>query len=393
VVSSNKKTDLVKGKSKTAMPPIPPSTSPSKSETAGHTKEKSSGQTRIVRTLVIGLLIISIVVAWQVLSTYNNSTDPTVAGRPLSNAHTHLHTVVLGERPGVLYLGTHYGLFTSTDYGHTWSQPHGVLNTYMVTAIAASPSQSNVLALIVIPTSGIVLQSGIAFSRDGGNTWHISVPPGLSPSAYPFTITAGSGSSGQFYAYYFNAGWFETRDLGAHWYPITSGAFSNMGTSTLLTDPTDPNHLFLGGDQGLFESRDDGSHWLRIAAIQGTVQSIVAANTTPRILFCATDQGLYTWHEGGKLITRISNLPMPIPPTRLAIDQSGKTLYGLSGQDLWYSFDGGTTWVHRWHFDRGDLISLVVDPLHPHNLYAGFFLPPKVIDSTDGGSSWQTLTD
>jgi photosystem II stability/assembly factor-like uncharacterized protein len=346
-----------------------------------------------VRTFVIGLLIIGIVIAWQVLNTYNNSTDPTVAGHPLSNPHTHLHAVVLGEKPGVLYLGTHYGLFTSTDYGRTWPQSHGVLNTYMVTAIAASPSNSNVLALIVIPTSGIVLQSGAAFSDDGGNTWRISAPPGLTPSAYPYTIKAGSGSSGQFYTYYFNAGWFETRDLGTHWYPITRGAVSNMVTSTLLTDPTDPNHLFLGGDQGLFESRDDGSHWLRFSAIQGTVQSIVAANNTPRTLYCATDQGLYTWYEGGKPITHISNLPMQAPRTRLAIDQSGKTLYGLSGQDLWYSFDGGTTWMHRWHFDRGDLISLIVDPLNPYNLYAGFFLPPKVIYSTDGGSSWQTLTD
>jgi hypothetical protein len=84
---------------------------------------------------------------------------------------------------------------------------------------------------------------------------------------------------------------------------------------------------------------------------------------------------------------------MLTPPTRLAIDPSGTTLYGLSGQDLWSSFDGGATWVHRWHFERGDLISLVIDPLHPDTLYAGFFLPPEVIDSSDGGSSWHTLTD
>lgn len=375
------------------MPPIPSSTSPSEAETGGYTKVTSSRQKRIVRTLVIGLLIIGIVVAWQVLNTYNNSTDPTVAGRPLSNPHTHLHAVVLGERPRVLYLGTHYGLFTSTDNGRTWPQPHGVLNTYMVTAIATSPSHANVLALIVIPTSGIVLQSGVAFSHDGGNTWQISVPPGLSPSAYPYTIQAGSGSSGQFYTYYFNAGWFETRDLGAHWYSITRGAVSHMGIPILLTDPTDPNHLYLGGDQGLYESRDDGSDWTHIPTVQGTVQSMVAASTTPRTLYCATDQGLYAWQEGGGQITHIANLPMPTPPTRLALDQSGKALYGLSGQDLWYSSDGGTSWVHRWLFDREDLISLVVDPRNPHKLYAGFFLPPKVIDSTDGGGSWQTLTD
>jgi photosystem II stability/assembly factor-like uncharacterized protein len=375
------------------MSPIPSSPSPSKPETERQTKVKSSGRTRIVRILVTPLLVIGVVVAWQLLNVYNNSTDPTVAGRPLSNPHTHLHTVALGVKPGVLYLGTHYGLFTSTDGGRTWPQSHGALNNYMVTAIAVSPSNPNILALIVIPTSGLGQPSGVAFSRDGGKTWQISTPSGLSSSAYPYTVKAGSGNSGQFYAFYFYVGWLETRDLGAHWYPITSGTLSNMQTSSLLTDPTDPNHLFLGGDQGLFESRDDGRHWILIPAIQGAVQSIVTANTTPRTLYCATDQGFYFWREGNTHITQVTNLPMTILPTRLITDATGKTLYGLSGQDLWFSSDSGTTWVHRWHFDRGDLISLVVDPLNPRNLYAGFFLPPKVVYSTDGGSSWQTLTD
>jgi photosystem II stability/assembly factor-like uncharacterized protein len=373
------------------MSPIP--TSPNTPEVGSQTKVTSPTRTRIVRTLVIGLIIIGVVAAWLLLNAYNNNANPTVAGRPLSNPHTHLHTVVLGDRSGEIYLGTHYGLFTSTDGGRTWLQPHGILSTYMVTSIAVSLSNPNSLALIVIPTSGIGEQSGIAISHDGGTTWQFSAPPGLSPSAYPYTVKAGSGSSGQFYAFYFYAGWFETRDMGTHWYPITRGTLSNMQTPSLLTDPTNPNHLYLGGDQGLFESNDDGNHWLHISAFQGNVQSIIAANTTPRILYCATDQGLYTWHEGSTQITHISNLPLPTPPTRLATDEIGKALYGLSGQDLWFSSDSGTTWVHRWHFDRGDLVSLIEDPQNPYKLYAGFFLPPKVVYSTDGGSSWQTLTD
>ena len=358
-----------------------------------HTKVKSSRNRRIFQIFVFGILIIVIAVAWQLLNAYNNSTDPTIAGRPLSNQHTHLHSVVLGDKPGVLYLGTHYGMFTSTDGGHTWPQSHGILSNDMVTSIAVSPSNSSVLALIFIPTSGLGQQSGIAFSRDNGITWQISSPPGLSSSAYPYTVKAGTGSPGQFYAYYFFGGWLETRDLGAHWYPITRGTLSAMQTPSLLTDSNNPNHLFLGGDQGLFESHDDGGHWLHIPAIQGTVQSIIATNTTPRIFYCATDQGFYHWQEGNTRITQVAHLPMTTPPTRLLIDKTGRALFGLSGQDLWFSSDNGSSWVHRWHFDRGDLISLVVDPLNPHTLYAGFFLPPKVIYSTDGGSSWQTLTD
>ena len=358
-----------------------------------HTKVKSSRNRRIFQIFVFGILIVVIAVAWQLLNAYNNSTDPTIAGRPLSNQHTHLHSVVLGDKPGVLYLGTHYGMFTSTDGGHTWPQSHGILSNDMVTSIAVSPSNSSVLALIVIPTSGLGQQSGIAFSRDNGISWQISIPPGLSSSAYPYAVKAGTGSSGQFYAYYFYGGWLETRDLGAHWYPITRGTLSAMQTPSLLTDSNNPNHLFLGGDQGLFESHDDGGHWLHIPAIQGTVQSIIATNTTPRILYCATDQGFYHWQEGSARITQVTHLPMATPPTRLVIDKTGKALYGLSGQDLWFSSDEGSSWVHRWHFVRADLISLVVDPLNPYTLYAGFFLPPEVIYSKVGGSSWQTLTD
>ena len=218
------------------MSSAPSSMSPRSQDAERQKKVKSSWRTRIIRTFVFGLLIIVIVAAWQFLSAYNNSTDPTIEGRTLSNPHTHLHSVALGQKPGVLYLGTHYGLFTSTDGGHTWPQSHGTLSNDMVTSIAVSPSNPNLLALIVIPTSGLGQQSGIAFSRDNGTSWQISAPSGLSSSAYPHSVKAGTGSSGQFYAYYCYAGWLETRDLGAHWYPITRGTLNGMLTPSLLTD-------------------------------------------------------------------------------------------------------------------------------------------------------------
>lgn len=375
------------------MSSTPSSTTPSTPDAKKRPPATSPLRKRIIRTLIAVLIIIGVVIAWQLLNTYNNSTGPSLAGRPLSNPHTHLHTVALGERPGVLYLGTHYGLFTSTDWGRTWPQSRGALNTSMVTAIAVSPSNPDVLAVIIIPTSGIGQQLGIAFSHDGGTTWQIRIPPGLSPSAYPFTVKAGSGGQGQFYAFYNYAGWFETRDLGAHWYPITSGSLSNMQTPSLLTDPVDPNHLLLGGEQGLYESRDDGNHWSHIPNVRGAVNSLAASSSRPRIIFCATDQVFYRWRVGSVNTTEITNAQLTTPLTRIVTDARGDVVYGLSGQDLWSSTDSGTSWEHRWHFDRGDLVSLLVDPLNPGHLYAGFFLPPEVLSSTDGGRSWQILTN
>jgi photosystem II stability/assembly factor-like uncharacterized protein len=372
-------------------PPSTPGT-PEEKKLAAH-KARPPLQKRLLQVFGITVLVIVIFTSWQLLNKSSNSTDPAAAGRPLSNPHTHLHTVAMGGRPGVLYLGTHFGLFTSTDGGRTWPQARGVLDTMMITAIAVSPSNPDVLAIIAIPTSGIGGQSGVYFSHDGGSSWHASAPPGLSISAYPFTVKAGSANAAHFYAFYNYAGWFETRDGGTHWYAITSGTLSNMQTPSLLTDPTDPNHLILGGDQGLYESRDDGQHWNHISAVRGSVWSIAAANTSARRISCATDQGLYYWRDGSTSITQVMNLPMASPPARLVTSATGDAIYGVSGQDLWYSADNGITWEHRWHFDRGDMVSLVVDPLNPHHLYAGFFLPAILMDSTNGGSSWQTLTN
>jgi photosystem II stability/assembly factor-like uncharacterized protein len=346
------------------------------------------------RFLSIGsvvLLLAAIVIVWQFLNATLNSTDPRVAGRPLSNPHTHLHTIAPGGQPGVIYLGTHFGLFTSTDGGQTWPQPRGVLNNLMIMSIAVSPANPRVLAIITLPSGGIGTQSGIFFSQDGGANWQHSVPPGLSLSAYPYTIKAGTGNAGHFYAFYQFAGWFETQDMGAHWHPIINKNLSAMETPTLLTDPSDPNHLLLGGDQGLFESRDDGNTWHPVSGVTGTVFSMVASTTTPRLIFCATDHGLYRWQEGSTRVTRLANAPSSL--TRLLTDPAAHHLYGVSGQDLWFSANSGATWVHRYHFNRGDLVALVVDPWHPDHLYAGFFLPALAMYSLDGGSSWKILTD
>lgn len=372
--------------------PSPPPNTTKERELPNHTAKPAPGK-RLLRIFVPVFLVIIIVAAWLLLNQNANSTDPTVAGRPLSNPHIHLHTVAIGGKPGVVYLGTHYGMFTSTDGGHTWPQPRGELNNMMITTIAASLSNPNMLAVTAIPVSGVGQQIGTYFSSDGGNTWQARNPPDLSPSAYPYTIKAGPASGGQFFAFFSNAGWFETRDMGAHWHAITNSTLSNMQTPSLLTDPTNPNHLLLGGDQGLYESFDDGNRWNHIPSVRGNVYSIVASNISPRTIFCATDQGIYRWQDNSAQISQLRGLPMTSPPTRLAISATGNVLYGLSGQDLWYSADGGTNWQHRWHFDRGDLVSLIVDPLHPDHLYAGFFLPAEVLYSTNGGSTWQILTD
>src|ERR1700680_3576343 len=170
--------------------------------------------------LVVGLLIAAaLVTGWMLLNNNASSTDPTIAVQPLSNPHTHLHTVVTGVHPGTLYLGTHYGMFTSSDDGKTWPQQRGVLNNMMITAIAINPTQSNNMAVIALLVSGVGTSSGVYASSDGGKTWNARAPADLPATAYPYTVKAGY-ANGQFYVFYDYAGWYETRDTGQHWYAI-----------------------------------------------------------------------------------------------------------------------------------------------------------------------------
>jgi photosystem II stability/assembly factor-like uncharacterized protein len=333
-----------------------------------------------------------IAIGWQLISNRSNSTDPTVAGRPLSNPQTHLHTLALSGNGNDLYLGTHFGLFVSHDAGGTWPQPRGALASAMITSIALAADDPRVIAVIALPSGIGSIQPGVYLSRDGGQQWQNVSPPHLPAAAYPFAVKAGSGSPGHFYAFYAYAGWYETSDMGQHWQAITAGALSSMETSLLLSDPEAPRHLLLGGDQGLYETHDDGQHWQHLTGVSGTVLSLTATTTTPRQVFCATDQGLYRWQEGSTP-PRISHLALSFLPTRLVSSADGRALYAVAGHDLWYSGDGGTTWSLRGHFGRSDLMALALNPRNSERLYAAFFYPAAVLTSSDGGRSWQVLTD
>ena len=170
--------------------------------------------------------------------------------------------------------------------------------------------------------------------------------------------------------FFSQAGWFETRDLGQHWQAITSGTLTGILTPSLLIDPTHPDHLLMGGDQGLFETEDDGQHWQQITDVQGAVLSLTAASARagqPQTVLCATDQGLYRQQGQGAFLP-ITTLPTASAPTRVLFNPDGSALYALVGTDLWVSANQGASWTHRWHFTRGDLVSLVIDPQKPQEL-------------------------
>src|SRR6185437_4044469 len=147
-------------------------------------------------------LLILVEVGYQLWKSSPAATAPSVAGRPLSNPQTHLHTVALSPS-GTMYLGTHFGLFWSTDGGHTWPQPTGALPGLMITSVQVSPVDPTTLAVAGLTNTGDASKNGFYISQNGGKTWHLRSPSlpgsGLNAPASPYFVQAGDDAAGHWY--------------------------------------------------------------------------------------------------------------------------------------------------------------------------------------------------
>ncbi len=365
-----------------------------------HIQNQKSGPKQIRRgPLVSGLIILCalLLAGWLEFGGQTSKTDPTQPGHPLSNKENHLHTIVQGDQPGRIYLGTHFGIFTSDDGGSHWPQLRGDLNQLMVTSIAVNTQNADHLGIITLHTGDLSMKDGIYFSGDHGRSWQPHSPQGLPSSAYPFLIRAGSANDQDFYVFYVYAGWYETQDQGQHWQHLTIPNLSSIQTPAFLMDPSNSHHLLIGGDQGLYETRDQGRSWKQLSEIHGSVLSLNATDPTTsgvRTVYCSTDQGLFRWRDDNH--SRPQQLQARGYPSeslgRLIVSPDGKQLYGTTGQTLWVSEDAGQSWTRRWNFNRPDLTALVVDHYQGQSLYAGFLTPGLVLKSEDGGRSWKTVS-
>ena len=341
---------------------------------------------------VIALLVL-VEVGYQYWKNSPAATAPSVAGRPLSNPQTHLHTIALGDSPATIYLGTHFGLFTSTDGGRTWPQQRGALPGLMITSVAVSPRDPNTLAVIGISNVGDASKNGFYLSRDAGKTWQMSNPSlpgnGLGAPVSPYFVQAGTDSPDHWYVVYVGAGLYETNDAGAHWALLTPQSMASALMTSMLIDPADAQHLLLGTDTGLYQTRDGGAHWDQMADVQQTVQALAVLPTQPEVMLCATDAGLWRSSDGGNHF-QSSAVPSF---SRLAVaGTNDRMVYGISGQQLWRSADAGSHWEKVATLNRSDLTALVGDPANAQTLYVGYFFPAAVFSSRDAGQSWQVMT-
>ncbi|MDA1102526.1 MAG: glycosyl hydrolase [Gemmatimonadetes bacterium] len=157
------------------------------------------------------------------------------------------------------------GIYKTTDGGRTWNELSGGIPAGDKGRIGIAISESNPRVLMALIEHADRDQQGTYRSEDGGLTWervnaangrpmyysHIFIDPTNEDRVYTLaTESAVSDDGGRSFR---GIAFSPTYDVAIH-----------ADHHALWVDPTDPEHLYLGGDAGLNESYDGGVTFRRI---------------------------------------------------------------------------------------------------------------------------------
>jgi photosystem II stability/assembly factor-like uncharacterized protein len=279
----------------------------------------------------------------------------TVPGTPTSEWDAVFELALNPRRPGEVWAGTSWGLFSSMDSGSTWTE-----HRYNGHALA-SP-----VAIAIDPTD-------------------------------PDTVYASTGcnwcGASAFSVYYL----MRSTDDGLSWAPLYFPGIATGQPVTLAIDPGEPQHLVAAGQQGVATSLDGGATWASWSIFDRTVYAaVIDAAESDRIL-AATSGGVLISSDGGvhwetsnnglraaslgdiavvggshpRVLAAGGDVGiMAFDPSSGAWASSGQGLLGLDMYPRW-------SWV----------TSIIVDPSSPLTVYAGGVYN-GVFKSVDGGQHW-----
>jgi hypothetical protein len=209
----------------------------------------------------------------------SGSEGPAAATGGLPNTPDYHSLLVAPDDPAHILLGTHAGLYESTNGGRDWKQVALVGQDAM--NLARSERQT-------VWTAG---HNVLAKSTDGGETWSDVRPDGLpSLDIHGFAVdprdqTLWAAVAGQ--------GLYRSTDAGTSFEPVSRQVGGNVMALAVT-----PQGRVLAGDmqQGLLASENDGEDW-RVAARAGVMG--LAINPDDPLVVIAAGPGILRSSDGG----------------------------------------------------------------------------------------------
>ena len=149
-------------------------------------------------------------------------------------------------------------LWRTTDQAENWSAASATMPPdHFVSAIAIAPNTTDIVAAGT--TSGLILVNQNANDADGTITWRSRQPV----EAYVSALAIDPNDTQTMYATYSTFGvdkvWKST-DGGDTWEAMVEG-LPDIPVTTVVIDPANSQHVFIGTDLGVFVSTDGGASW------------------------------------------------------------------------------------------------------------------------------------
>ncbi len=189
----------------------------------------------------------------------------------------------------------------------------------------------------------------------------------------------------------------------ATWFPL--GPFGGSARS-LVADPADSKHLFLGTATGwIYDSHDGGTSWTRVAQIANrndlVVDNIVVDRKNPKRLIVAAftadhlgDGGIFISEDCGKNWYSQAEMRGQSIRALARADSDTNVLVAGTLKGVFRSMDNGIHWKQispRGSAEIHEVQSIAIDPTDPNVIYAGtWHLPWKTID---GGATWHNIKE
>ncbi len=214
-----------------------------------------------------------------------------------------------------------------------------------------------------------------------------------------------------------------------HWRNI--GPFRGGRVSAVAGHPTDRNVFFFGAASGgLWRTDDAGAYWRNVTdgwVSSASVGAVAVSEADPNVVYVGMGEstirgnvvegdGVYrsedggaTWKHLGLSATRhVSRIRVhPADPDHVFVAALGSSFSHDEHRGVYRSRDGGVTWDQVLHQSpKAGAIDLAMAPSNPRVLYAALWEHLRqpwnfssggpssaLLRSTDGGDTWQSLSD
>jgi photosystem II stability/assembly factor-like uncharacterized protein len=349
--------------------------------------------------------------------------QPSMRNMPI---HLISYSVLQDERDGnIIYLGTNYGVYRSTDRGASWApigapkaEP-GAGKTKKTTRKSsasrrAASSRSSASTAAAKRPDDMVKRAQEALNAAG---YDVGTPDGAAGTRTVSAIRgfqadrgipiSGTLDNATLTALGLAGGVQTSTDAGR--LPVPTVFLSDMVNALAHTrDENGRTGILAATNAGLYRTFDPAQGWEKISYGAGMDSRTTCISTTMQnqstIWVGTATSGVLVSRDGGQTWRQVEGIPTIVPISSIEQDkQRSAYIYVGTKQTLYISHDGGERWIRRGgNLPYGDYASILINPQNGNEIFVGNAFQNQgggsttlnsggLYRSTDAGMTWMRI--